>query len=353
MKTILLHQFGMAENQLFNPNNRDNCNDPYILLRQRLRDRGYDFRTIDDYPVDGAEWVLFFDAPSVYPPRIPIRASLTAWLRARPAQVKARDVYSECVRAGLEQRMILFLWEPAVVDPRNLDAALHDRFPLIATWHDGYAGRAKYRKFLYPQPKRFGPVQSRRYAEKKLLVNVSGNKRSAHPRELYSERRASIRHFERTCPDQFDLYGVGWKGVHAQGLRTRPSRDRAYPSYRGTVSHKWEVYPLYRFGLCYENMRDEPGYITEKIFDCLRSDCVPVYWGASNISDYIPADAFIDRRLFPSNGDLERFLVDMPEAEYSRMREAATEYLAGSQFHVFTEEHFVENVLRMLQVDGA
>ena len=35
----------------------------------------------------------------------------------------------------------------------------------------------------------------------------------------------------------------------------------------------------YRFNLCPENSLGE-GYITEKIFDSIRSGCIPIYWGA-------------------------------------------------------------------------
>ena len=45
-------------------------------------------------------------------------------------------------------------------------------------------------------------------------------------------------------------------------------------------------------------MRDVLGYITEKIFDSFAAWCVPVYWGASNVTDYIPEGCFIDRRKF-------------------------------------------------------
>ena len=48
------------------------------------------------------------------------------------------------------------------------------------------------------------------------------------------------------------------------------------------------------FAICYENARDIPGYITEKIFDCFFAGCVPIYWGgAPNVTDHIPANTFI------------------------------------------------------------
>jgi hypothetical protein len=54
----------------------------------------------------------------------------------------------------------------------------------------------------------------------------------------------------------------------------------------------------YKFSICYENARDTPGYITEKIFDCFFAGCVPIYWGANNITDHIPKECFIDKRDF-------------------------------------------------------
>src|SRR5260221_513096 len=108
------------------------------------------------------------------------------------------------------------------------------------------------------------------FSEKRLLVNISYNKYSSQPGELYSARREAIGYFERHRPDDFDLYGVGWLGT--QTLRGSSGRGERHPSYRGAVTNKWDVLPRYKFSLCYENSRDQPGCVTEKIFDCLRSD---------------------------------------------------------------------------------
>ena len=42
---------------------------------------------------------------------------------------------------------------------------------------------------------------------------------------------------------------------------------------------KFKFLANYRFNLCPENSLGE-GYITEKIFDSIRSGCIPIYWGA-------------------------------------------------------------------------
>ena len=44
-------------------------------------------------------------------------------------------------------------------------------------------------------------------------------------------------------------------------------------------------------------MRNVNGYVTEKIFDAFKAGCVPVYWGAENITKYVPAECFIDMPL--------------------------------------------------------
>ena len=34
------------------------------------------------------------------------------------------------------------------------------------------------------------------------------------------------------------------------------------------------------------------GYITEKIFDSFFAGVVPIYWGAENITDYVPKSLY-------------------------------------------------------------
>jgi len=351
VKRILLHYPDGNYGKIFDPCTRDNCNDPYIKLNQRMRDLGYDLCTSDDHSVIGSEWVLFFDAYSVYLPTNTQR--LVGRLLGHGPSLRKRDVYQECLDAGLEHRMALFLFEAPAVLPSNWNSRLHARFPIIFTWHDGYLANDKFHEFRVPQPCRFPTVSPQPFSAKKLLVNLSSNKFSNHPRELYSERRTSIRHFEQTRPADFDLYGPAWDQAPGVVQRLRGHMSVHHPSYHGTVTHKWEVYPHYRFALCYENIRDEPGYITEKIFDCMRADCVPIYWGASNIIDYIPSDTFIDRRRFATNEDLENYLVQMSEGEYEGYRAAIRGFLASDRFLPFLEDAFADQVVRVLRLERA
>jgi hypothetical protein len=323
---------------------RDNCSDPFIYLREQLRSLGYELVTSDDYNVEGCEWIFFFNVPNVSAAQR-LRGFLNLGRKRR-----ARNLYAEAVAAGLEDQLALFLWEPPSTYPMNWDAKLHGAFRVIFTWHDAFVDGRKYFKVLWPQPSLFPPVSRMPFREKKLLVTISMNKRSRHPRELYSTRRGSIRYFETTHPDQFDLFGVGWNQPSTWYEKAFPFAVPHFPSYRGSVANKWEILPRYRFALCYENVSDQPGYITEKIFDCMRSDCVPVYWGAPNVTDYVDPDALIDRRTFESDSDLERFLLAIDEVRYERYREVIASYLGSDRFRVFLPPAFASAVIAALDI---
>ncbi|MGH2509467.1 MAG: glycosyltransferase family 10 domain-containing protein [Ktedonobacteraceae bacterium] len=177
------------------------------------------------------------------------------------------------------------------------------------------------------------------------------NKYSSHPRELYSARRESIRYFQSNYANQFDLFGVGW----GEMARPRGGYGRRYqwhyPSYKGEVENKSEVLGCYKFALCYENMSGELGHVTEKIFDIIMSDCVPIYWGAANVESYVNHRAFIDRRNFLDNAALGAFLSGISEVAYREYIEAGKMYLSSGDFRRFLPEAFATSIIEPLGLD--
>jgi len=346
-KTILVHSISGGNNGMFDPKERDGINDPAIYLRDRLHKLGYELKTADNNPLGDCEWVFFIDSISI--------KIYSGW-RGLARKVKTmlqrktlfRDLYHECIQAGMQQRMALFLWEAPAVIPGNRDSELHKMFPLIFTWNDHYVDECKFVKFNLPITRLFPHVPKVPFMDKKLLVNISMNKFSNHPRELYSARRASIRYFERRQPGNFDLYGVGWNQPVNILEKTIPYLRQIYPCYRGVVQNKWDVLPNYRFSLCYENIVGEPGWITEKIFDCMRNKCVPIYWGASNIAEYVDRETFIDRRKFKSDSELEAFLLSVTEKEYGRFQAAIQDYLQSERFAKFLPPAYADTIIKGL-----
>lgn len=348
MKTILIHSISGNDDSFFNPNERDGYNDPYIYLREKLYQKGYLLKSSNGASFDNCEWVLFYDEPSVTPYK---------GLRGLASRVKSiilskpitKNFYKECIKRGMKNRMALFLWEPPSVQPLNWVSDLHKLFSIIFTWNDEYVDGVKFVKMFWPQTRKFPDSPVIDFKDKKLLINISMNKSSTHPRELYSERLNSIRYFEKYQTDNFDLYGVGWDNPTI-GVAIKNNHSEKYPSYKGTLLNKWDVLPKYRFSLCYENIYDESGFITEKIFDCFRARCVPIYWGAQNITDYVDKKTFINRRDFKSNKELEDYLVGMSEKKYNDIQEAIQKYLASDRFAKFLPPNFAHTIINTLKL---
>lgn len=243
-----------------------------------------------------------------------------------------RDLYSRLLNVGMYNRLALAVFEVPLVIPEHGDQRLFSMFPVSFTSNDDLANGKNIRKFCYPQPVEWPQPEDIPFKNKKLLINVSSNKRCDHPLEVYSVRHEDIRCFDANLPEDFDLYGFGW------GADKR--------TYRGVLEeHKSKAYSRYRFGLCYENSI-YPGNIDEKIFDCMRSNCVPVFLGAPNVKDYVDENAFIDRRDFKSAGELGRYLLEMTEKEYNERLEAARAYLAGPKFAQFLSPAFAETLVK-------
>lgn len=343
MKRILFEFPGLGANKLFDPNARDNTLQPFIYLRDTLRNLGYELVTADHHPASECEWVWFWDVPPIpHAPgqlhRLLCSIKEKVWRDARA--LGGRNLLEESLRADLRNPFVLFLGEPSVVLPRNWETESHQAFNVIFTWNDEYVDGIKYHKFNYPMPQSFPDIPVVPFAQRKLLVNISGNKFSKQPGELYTARRDAIRYFEQAWPDQFDLYGTGWNQVGQDAV--------AFKSYRGTVRHKWDVYPRYRFGLTYENTFGVSGYITEKLFDCMRAGCVPIYWGAPNITQFVDKDAFIDRRQFKTNDDLADFLLSMGSEEYEERQQCMRAYLKSERFAAFLPAAFANTIVRVL-----
>jgi alpha(1,3/1,4) fucosyltransferase len=224
-------------------------------------------------------------------------------------------------------KIVLFLWEPPVVAAHLYDTLLHKKLSKIFTWVDDLVDGKKYFKIYYPVyfHWNFDVVALKSFDDKKLCTLINADKESPHPLELYSARREAINFFEQHHTDDFDFYGFLWP-------------TNVYKNYRGTVMCPRECLKKYRFCICYENMRDTRGYITEKLFNCFIGYCVPVYWGASNITDYVPEGCFIDKRKFNDYETLYQYLKRMPAAEYVRYLENIVQFLQSPAALKFTPE---------------
>lgn len=325
---------GFENNSIFNlhsTGNRDGCYEPYVLLKKKFLSQGVDLNTPD----------LAFNKRMHFELHLDTQKSISG--------------NTSCY---------LILQETAQVRPSNHYKNLIDRYRIIFTWQDNLVDGKKYIKLNLPnqldKAKRIGWDERER-----LCCLISSNKSLPifSELDLYSQRVSTIRWFENFAPDDFDLYGHGWDnpqslpGIFGK-LKNRLHKylgfftNKVYfPSYKGKVASKHETLQKYRFSICYENVKDLPGYITEKIFDSFFAGCIPVYWGASNIHNYIPEDCFIDRRRFSSHDELYAFMKSMPESEFTAYQNRIAIFLASDKAKPFSAEAFAETVVNTILKD--
>lgn len=252
----------------------------------------------------------------------------------------------------------LLIWESEVIRPDNWDIKNHKYFKKIYTWKDTIIDNKKYFKINFAQlfPTKINKDLSNKI---KLCSLMASRKRAKHPLEIYTKRLEAIRWFEKNHPEDFDLYGIGWDGYKLISRKwSRKLKDNVpllakciplrFPSFRGRVDFKRPILEQYRFSICYENARDIPGYITEKIFDCFFAGCVPVYWGANNVTDHIPKECFIDKRDFKSYEELYHYMKNMSDRAYLSYLDSIEGFLKSDKGYTFTSECFTRTIADML-----
>jgi len=316
----------------------------------KLESLGYCLFLSNQTELKDADIILFCEATSIGLHRIGLlhkfRRIAKILLRRNP--LNSRDVYKECQLNQLFDKTALLIAEGIIHMPENHDSKLGKMFPVVFTWSDNLVDGKRFFKYRIPQPVRWPKIERVPFKDKKLLVNISANKYSSHPLELYEIRRTSIEYFEKKFKDQFDLYGIGWNEPATHGQHYLKTLVPFYSSYKGTVKRKSDIFPKYRFALCYENAI-LPGYITEKIFDCMRSDCVPIYLGAPNINEYLPQDTYIDRRKFSDDEQLASYILSIDEVKYEHYREGITEYLSSNEFSSFLCTTLAETIVKVIE----
>ena len=161
----------------------------------------------------------------------------------------------------------LIVYESPIISVRNRELKNHQYFKKIFTWEDRLIDNKKYFKLSYANKiPRYLDLDLNK--KQKLCTMIIGHKFKTHPLELYTERIKAIRWFEKNHPEDFDLYGIGWDryyfhdkflGIKLARLNRLKSLAKIlgpnYPSWRGEVRSKKEIYKNYKFAICYENVK--------------------------------------------------------------------------------------------------
>lgn len=311
------------EDKLFDTSNttlnRDDSLVPYARVRQAYRAAGKELRTAD----------YLMNAPG--------RAEVSNYyslgvLDNYKVLLKRPDV---CLKAFV-------IFEPPVVDPRLYKAlpeltAAFETVYVHNTTGDGYSlegvDASRLRQLYWPQPR--DEVISQYWERTERLdriVVINGNHIPRKvPHELYSKRIEAMASLAQM--GVVDLYGRGWAKWWSRASLWLPywkNRRTLMSIYKGACESKYEVLSQYKFSLCFENMAMK-GYVTEKIFDCLYAGTVPLYLGATDISDLVPESAYIDCRRFSSWVKMQEFVARITDEQLHAMRKAGSAFLCSAQ----------------------
>lgn len=323
----------LTRNVIFNtasPENRDNCFAPYALLRERFYAEDIQIDTVDKVKGHGLVFELHQDV---------------------------QHETSACIN-------YLLLFETKFIKKENGNPAEWGKYKKIFTWNESLVDGDRFVTLNLPNPMHIHPIDGFSSRDRFCCL-ISGNKSlsTREGRSLYPERVNAIRWFESHAPQDFDLYGVDWDIPEAHsGIAGKFERRfwrmlsrfvvlRPFSSYRGRVAHKRDALTKTRFAICYENVRDLPGYITEKIFDCFFAGCVPVYWGANNITDHVPANCFVDRRNFNNIEEVYTFLKSITEQDFCEYQQRIADFLKSEAAYPFSSECFAETIVNTIVQD--
>jgi len=323
--TIVVADFYLKD-RLFDLNdkisNKDNCLFCYKTLKDHFQKHNFTLSTQDINKIEESEIVIFNDMPKTIP------------------------------RKKSNQRFYLIAMESIAVLPRNFKINLYSAFEKVFTWNDQYVDGKKIIKINYSFLLEYSRVEPL-YIGRKLACLIANNKYSSHKNELYSSRLKIVNWFEKYHPDDFSLYGADWNFKTANAyirkifnkLRLNLLISTKLPSvYRGMTNQKIQLLKEYKFNICYENVKNIPGYITEKIFDCFLASCVPVYWGANNIDQYIPKECYIDKKNFKNFEDLYSYINEMTESTYEHYIDNISSFLKSTKSYPFSAEYFANTI---------
>lgn len=276
------------------------------------------------------------------------------------AEVNKFDIIIENGIQGLKhQKKYLIINESPLIRPQDWIIKNHKSYKKIFTWDDNLIDNLKYFKINYAfNIPKFIP---KKFEGKKLCCAIAGNKNSKHPDELYSKRVEFLRWFEKYHTNEFDLYGVGWDEKNFGGNFFGKTLNKfkflrklcasKYPSYKGIVKSKNETMKNYKFSICYENIKDQNGYITEKIFDSFFAGCVPIYWGAKNITEYIPEECFIDKRAFENYAEIYNYIKNMNKQVYLDYLNKIENFLNDKKVNMFKSKNFASTIVTEILKD--
>jgi hypothetical protein len=134
----------------------------------------------------------------------------------------------------------------------------------------------------------------------------------------------------------FDIFGEGWDLLpETRGVCLGIPAESTL-SYVGK----------YRYYFAFENHTSDYSLISERVWDALWGDSVPVYLGHTSLDQFIPRECYIDARQFDRPAQMLEWLRRTPESTWARYRKAGREFIQSNAVQRFLPESFAEDFVR-------
>lgn len=308
---------------------------------------------LDISQIDRDDWVIFLESTSVGK-RYGYKRKTIGLIRKilqRPNKIERESLYDKLMKKGFKSSMILLIHECVANIPDNYNKYLHDMFDIILINNDNYIDNKKYYLWRFPVPLESPMVENIPFSERKLLICSLTNNYSGNKEHLGKFRRDEIGYYCKRWPSDFDLYGCNWNVPVTKVQKVFPFFVPKFECYRGYLDEidKPKTFSKYKFNLCYENCAVQPGWVSNRLFDSLRSCCVPIFYGATNIKEIVDDDAFIDRRDFKSAKELGDYIEFMSQNEFLRYQKAMANFLSSDRFKTFLITSFAEKIISVIE----
>ncbi|WP_284076393.1 glycosyltransferase family 10 domain-containing protein [Herbaspirillum aquaticum] len=170
-------------------------------------------------------------------------------------------------------------------------------------------------------------------------LQSSPARKYAQRQQLHDARLDAI--VALTRRNRLALYGSGWDRRSVLPEHWQRTLAALKLPDHGRVDDKLGVQSAYRFALCIENIAS-PGYVTEKIIEAMVARTLPIYLGAPDIGDFVPAEAYIDARDLASIAALPDRLDTVTSKEASDMIAAGQRFLQSEQGRLHSYEGFAQ-----------
>lgn len=361
---------GHLGNRILTPGDHSTVCDAFSQWRAKAAAEGYKIDTRDLCPPAQADILWFVDLPTR-------RADFeTAVAAARPGTKLVLHLLESPVYAALAHLPANQVWFDRILtyDPKVAASSNRHRLCRIP-----YSGKSVGRGPPFAE-RRIAVMVNTNQAHGWTEIRGKGHGRTARPGigrfltgwqlpwyrwfnpcpgNLCPWRRRLARAADRMPQPVLDVYGKNWRGERIHWWRyprprpyycamAAPGAD-SFPDQSQGHSRKLELIRRYRFTITAENQVGDCGYISEKLFDALLADTVPVYLGDKYITNLIPAAAFVDAREFRSPHQLLTHLAHMSESEWTRRRAAGQAWLESPAARSFSAEAFANTATQVLR----